>query len=440
MCGTAGAAQISYREAVLGVNPFLGVIFNWLGGLASASCYLPFRGIKRWSWETYWLVQGIFSWIFAPILIAAALVPHLYSILHAAPASSLFFSYFWGSMWGFGALTFGLSIRYLGIALGYPIAMGLCTVFGTLMPPIFSGEMGTIVRQRSGQFILLGIGICVVGIIFSGLAGRSKEQELSEEEKKKTVKEFHYGKGLAVSIFAGVMSACFAYGLAAGKPIAQIAQTKLALEHHSGLWQGLPVLVVVMLGGFTTNFFWCLILLVRNRSASQYIGLSALTDPAGSAPSGAVSAVPPPAPTEFPSQSAAAVRAPSVSRLPVSRLIVNYLFAGAAGVIWYFQFFFYSMGQTEMGKYAFSSWTLLMASIIISSTLWGIALHEWRGTSRRTQGLVAIGLVLLVASTVVVGYGNYLQVNGSSQPRPASNPRQKLGMAQKLDPPSTPRS
>ncbi|MHB1857810.1 MAG: L-rhamnose/proton symporter RhaT, partial [Acidobacteriaceae bacterium] len=166
MFGTAGAAQISYREAVLGVNPFLGVIFNWLGGLASASCYLPFRGIKRWSWETYWLVQGIFSWILAPILIAAALVPHLYSILHAAPASSLFFSYFWGSMWGFGALTFGLSIRYLGIALGYPIAMGLCTVFGTLMPPIFSGEMGTIVRQRSGQFILLGIGICVVGIIF----------------------------------------------------------------------------------------------------------------------------------------------------------------------------------------------------------------------------------------------------------------------------------
>jgi L-rhamnose-H+ transport protein len=80
-----------------------------------------------------------------------------------------------------------------------------------------------------------------------------------------------------------------------------------------------------------------------------------------------------------------------------------------AGVIWYFQFFFYSMGQTKMGKYDFSSWTLHMASIIIFATLWGLALKEWRGTSTRTKWLVATGLFLLVGSTVVVGYGNYLK-------------------------------
>ena len=396
----------------MGANPFLGVIFHWLGGLASASCYLPFRGIKRWSWETYWLLQGVFSWIIAPILIAAALVPNLFAVLHAAPTSSIFFSYFWGFLWGFGALTFGLSIRYLGIALGYPIALGLCTVFGTLMPPIFRGEMGTIVHQTSGQFILLGIGICVLGIIFSGLAGRSKEQELSEEEKKKTVEEFHYGKGLAVSIFAGVMSACFAYGLAAGKPIAQIAQTRLALDHRSDLWQNLPVLVVVLLGGFTTNFFWCLILLVRNRSANQYLGAPAQTDAPLQIPSDTASAFPPPVQAEFHSHAAAIPSLPP-ARLSASMLTMNYLFAAATGIIWYFQFFFYSMGQTKMGKYDFSSWTLHMASIIIFSTFWGIAIHEWRGTSLRTRGLVAIGLVLLVASTLVVGYGNYLQASGS---------------------------
>ena len=379
----------------------------------------------------------MFSWIIAPILIAAALVPHLYAILHAAPASSLFFSYFWGFLWGFGALTFGLSIRYLGIALGYPIAMGLCTVFGTLMPPIFDGEMGTIVRHASGQFILAGIAICVLGIVFSGLAGRSKENELSEEEKKKTVEEFHYGKGLAVSIFAGVMSACFAYGLSAGKPIAAIAYGQLVLEHRSGLWQNLPVLVVVLLGGFTTNFFWCLFLLVRNRSASQYLGTPAPTERPMDAPSDAASAVPPPVASEFHSHDGRA-SSQFPPRLRVNILTVNYLFAATAGVIWYFQFFFYSMGQTEMGKYDFSSWTLHMASIIIFSTIWGILIHEWRGTSLRTRGLVAIGLVLLVTSTIVVGYGNYLQANPTRGSAAATYLPQKTNMAQNLK--SFPRS
>ena len=403
----------------MGANPFLGVIFHWLGGLASASCYLPFRGIKRWSWETYWLLQGLFSWILAPILIAAALVPHLFAILHAAPTSSIVFAYLWGFLWGFGALTFGLSIRYLGIALGYPIALGLCTVFGTLMPPIFSGEMGAILHQAPGQFVLIGIAICVLGIIFSGLAGRSKEKELSDEEKKQTVQEFHYGKGLAVAIFAGIMSACFAYGLAAGKPIAAVAKTQLAIDHRLPLWQNLPVLVVVLLGGFTTNFLWCLILLVRNRSASQYIGTPAGTDAPTEAPSDAASVVPPNALSESHAMGDAAPK-PLRARLFAAILIMNYLFAAATGVVWYFQFFFYSMGQTEMGKYDFSSWTLHMASIIIFSTIWGIAIHEWRGTSVRTRGLVAVGLALLVASTLVVGYGNYLQANDNTPARTAS--------------------
>jgi L-rhamnose-H+ transport protein len=402
----------------LGANPLIGVIFHWLGGLASASCYLPFRGIRRWSWEVYWLLQGVFSWIFAPLLIASALVPHLFSILHSSPGSSLFYAYFWGFLWGFGALTFGLSIRYLGIALGYPIALGLCTVFGTLMPPLFQGEMGTIVRQTSGQFILGGIGVCVLGIVFSGLAGRSKEQELSDEEKKKTVEEFHYGKGLAVSIFAGVMSACFAYGLAAGKPIAAIAATQLAQDHRSALWQNLPVLVVVLLGGFTTNFFWCLLLLVRNRSANQYFGTPAAAGVATDAPLDAASAVPPPVAEEF-HPSHASEPGGRTDRLRGRLLTLNYLFAAATGIIWYFQFFFYSMGQAEMGRYDFSSWTLHMASIIIFSTLWGIAIHEWRGTSLRTRSLVGVGLLLLVGSTVIVGYGNYLQANG--KPAAAAN-------------------
>jgi L-rhamnose-H+ transport protein len=390
----------------LGANPFLGVMFHWLGGLASASCYLPFRGIKRWSWETYWLLQGIFSWIIAPLTLAGLLVPNLFPILHAAPASSIFFAYFWGCLWGIGGLTCGLSIRYLGFALGYPIVLGLCTVFGTLMPPIFSGEIHSIVSQTSGQVILLGIGVCVLGIFFSGFAGRAKENELTEAQKKESVEEFHYGKGIAVSILSGVMSACFAYGLAAGKPIADIARGQLFAHHGADLWQNLPVLVVVLWGGFTTNFIWCVILLVRNHSASQLAGDAAEPEPHHLDVTPLDAAVADALPFEdLPVQPA------RHERLKAALMVTNYTMAALAGVMWYFQFFFYSMGQTKMGKYDFSSWTLHMASIIIFATIWGFALKEWRGTSLRARGLVAVGLALLVASTVVVGYGNYIKAS-----------------------------
>jgi L-rhamnose-H+ transport protein len=373
---------------ILGVNPLIGVIYHWLGGLASASCYVPFRGIKRWSWEVYWLVQGTFSWIIAPTLIASLLVPGVFSVLHAAPASSIFWAYFWGCMWGIGGLTCGLAVRYLGFALAYPLVLGLCTVFGTLMPPIFSGEIRAIAQGTSGQVVLLGLGVCVIGIFLSGFAGRSKENELTAAEKKESVEEFHYARGVAVSILSGVMSACFAYGLAAGKPIGALAKTQLLANNRADLWQNLPVLIVVMLGGFTTNFIWCAILLARNGSVRQYFGQ--------------------PAPT--------AERAKESARIPAGTMFANYAFAALAGVTWYFQFFFYSMGQTRMGKYDFSSWTLHMASIMIFATIIGIMLHEWRGTGSRTRTLVAAGLLFLLGSTVVVGYGNYIKArDGASQ-------------------------
>ncbi len=376
----------------MGPNPLLGVVFHWLGGLSSGSCYLPYRGVKRWAWETYWLLQGVVSWIVAPILIALLLVPGLSAILHQAPARSLVLAYFWGFMWGFGGLTFGLSVRYLGQSLGYAIALGLTAAFGTLMPPLFAGQLGSIAAERSGQVILLGVGICLLGIVLTGMAGMRKERELSAEEKKGTIKEFNFAKGLMVAIFAGVMSACFAYGLAAGKPIAVIAKGYLMSHGRADLWQNLPVLVVVLLGGFTSNFIWTMTLIVRNRTASEYLG------------------VPPRKLVAARSLGAAAAIG---ERMNSKTLAANYLLSISTGLMWYFQFFFYSMGQTKMGKYDFSSWTLHMASIIIFSTLWGVLLKEWKGSSRRTHGLVAFGLIVLVLSTVVVGLGNYLKLHPS---------------------------
>jgi L-rhamnose-H+ transport protein len=380
-------------------NPALGVLFHWLGGLASASFYVPYRGVKNWAWETYWLVGGFCSWIIMPWLLAFTLTRDLPSVLHESPSSSIFWAYFFGVLWGLGGLTFGLTMRYLGMSLGMAVALGYTAAFGTLMPPIFRGEFAAqVLGTHSGIIILIGVAVCLVGIAFAGAAGVSKEREVSDAQKRASIKEFNLKKGLLVATFSGVMSACFAYGLAAGDPIKAVS-----LRHGTAiLWQGLPALVVVLAGGFTTNFIWCVILNLRNRTGYQYFE----SDIRGSNPERSeehiIETV-----TDAPAKEMAVVAAVTEKTAARAPMLANYLFSALAGTTWYMQFFFYTMGETQMGRYKFSSWTLHMASIIIFSTLWGIALHEWNGTGVRTKLLLAFSLLVLVASTIVVGYGNY---------------------------------
>lgn len=381
-------------------NPMLGVLLHWLGGLASASFYVPFRGVKVWAWETYWLVGGVFSWIVAPWLLALGITSDLTGVLHEASVPTLFWTYFFGVLWGLGGLTFGLTMRYLGMSLGMAIALGFTAAFGTLMPPIFRGEFRTLVLgTHSGIVILIGVVVCLFGIAVAGAAGGSKEKELSEEQSRAAIKEFDLKKGLMVATFSGIMSACFAYGLAAGDPIKQ-----LTIRHGtSPLWQGLPVLVVLLAGGFTTNFIWCLILNIRNHTGSQYFSPE-LHMPWPSREDEYILESPIDAPGEE-MAAAAALASGRVERVP---MLTNYFFSALAGTTWYFQFFFYTMGETKMGHFKFSSWTLHMASIIIFSTLWGIGLKEWNGVGPRTKLLVALTLFILVGSTIIVGYGNYM--------------------------------
>jgi len=383
----------------VGPNPFIGVIYHWIGGFASATNFIPFRGIKRWSWEIYWLIQGFAAWIVAPTVLGSIFVPNLYGIIHQTYVTNprnVWLAFLFGVLWGVGGITFGLAIRYLGIALGYAIALGLCAAFGTIVPPIAHHEFGTILHSTAGQIILLGVLVCVIGVAINGAAGVSKEREITPEEKAEAGEtDYNFGKGIAIAILAGFMSSFFAFGLDAGKPIGNLAKTQLLAAGRMDLWQNLPVLVVVLWGGFVTNFIWSAILIFQNGSVRQFGGEPGNNPMRATHASGDTLVDLDP------------LDASTFNRLASKTLVANYLFAALAGVVWYFQFFFYSMGQTKMGKYDFSSWTLHMASIIIFATLWGLFLKEWRGTSRRTRILVATGLFLLVSSTVVVGYGNY---------------------------------
>jgi L-rhamnose-H+ transport protein len=378
----------------LGGNPLLGVFLHWLGGLASASFYVPFRRVRGWSWETYWLAGGVMSWIIVPWILAVSLTHNLFHVLQMAPVSAILWTYFFGVLWGLGGLTFGLTMRYLGLSLGMSVALGYTAVFGTLVPPIFHGQFMQLLAQRSGIIILVGVGICIGGIVLAGTAGISKENELSHEEKLATIQEFSLKRGLGVATFCGVMSSCFAFGLDAGNPIKALTMG----QGTPVMWQGLPVLVVLLAGGFTTNFIWCVVLSMQNRSYGEYLRIprrrerELMTHP----------------PIENVTDAASTEMALEFELHPrgTSSLAANYGFSALAGATWYMQFFFYTMGETQMGQYKFSSWTLHMASIMIFSTIWGIALKEWRGVSLRTKVLVFLTLLTLVGSTVVVGYGN----------------------------------
>jgi L-rhamnose-H+ transport protein len=381
----------------MGTNPLIGVFYHWIGGLASASNFIPFRGIKRWSWEIYWLIQGVAAWIIAPLVISLLFVPDTLHILSIVPHPVIAHAVLWGVLWGVGGITFGLSIRYLGLALGYAIALGFSTAFGTLMPPLFKGQLGAILHDRSGQVVMMGVGICLLAIFVNGLAGSRKEREVTAREKAEEGEaDFSFTRGLAVAVFAGIMSSFFAVGLDAGKPIGDIARVSLLQHGRLDLWQNLPVLIVVLWGGFLTNLVWSVILIVKNRSGAEFFGQPG-RNPMRAAPITSETLV------DFDP------RDPASLRIASGTLVRNYLLAALAGVIWYFQFFFYSMGQTKMGKFEFSSWTLHMASIILFATLWGIVLREWRGTSAKTKALVTLGILLLIGSTVVVGLGNYLK-------------------------------
>jgi L-rhamnose-H+ transport protein len=345
------------------MEPFLGVFLLAVAGLAAASFYIPFRRVKDWAWETYWLTQGFAAWIIMPVVIAWLTTPDLPAVLSASPVKSMWWAYIFGAMWGIGGLTFGLSMRYLGMSLGYAMALGFCAAFGTMIPPVVAGDAVAVFTTVSGLAILAGVIVCLLGIAVCGYAGVLKERQLTEKQKKQAIKEFALVKGFIVAVFAGIMSACMAFAIQAGKPIAQAALDAGAKQ----IYQNNPVFIFAMGGGFTTNCIWCLILTLRNKSASDYV------------------------------------------KNPSKTLLTNYVLAFIGGATWYLQFFFYGMGMSKLGKeYDFASWTILMAFIIVFSNIWGLLFREWKGSSRRTYSLIYFGLFVLFISTIIIGYGNYI--------------------------------
>ena len=325
-----------------------GLLIIAVGAFCQSSSYVPIRKIRSWSWETFWLVQGLFAWLIFPFAGAMLAVPSDASLfgLYACYPRETALTVVFGMLWGVGGLTFGLSMRYLGVALGQSIALGTCAGLGTILTPLFLGRPGDLTAS-----VICGVVATLIGIAIIGVAGHLKSKGLSEEAKKEAVKDFNFPKGILVALSAGFMSACFNIGLGFGEPLNFGDAT-------ADIFKTLPATFLVTFGGFLTNAAYCLFQNARNKTFGDYAN--------GKVWAG------------------------------------NLLFCALAGLLWYSQFFGLSLGKgflTSSESLMTFSWCILMALNVTFSNVWGIILKEWKGSSRKTVAVLLTGIAVLIISS-----------------------------------------
>lgn len=332
----------------------IGLLIIAVGAFCQSSCYVPINKIKEWSWESYWIVQGVFAWLVLPLLGAMLAVPDGHSLweLFVKSPESTWLTIGFGVLWGIGGLTFGLSMRYLGVALGQSIALGTCAGLGTILGPVVLNILypGQGLLSSLTASVIIGVVVTLVGIAIIGVAGGMKSNSLSEEEKKMAVKEFNFPKGIAVALLCGLMSACFAIGLAVGGEI--------RFDGVDPMYETLPATFLVTLGGFVTNAVYCFAQNSKNHTWSDYSKKSVWAN--------------------------------------------NLIFCFIAGALWYSQFFGLALGKgflTDSPALTAFAWCILMALNVVFSNLWGIILKEWKGCSKQTIVVLSLGIIVLIIST-----------------------------------------
>lgn len=333
----------------------IGLLIIAIGAFCQSSCYVPINKIKNWSWESYWIIQGVFAWLIFPLLGALLAIPEgksLCGLYASASTFNVLMTLFFGVLWGVGGLTFGLSMRYLGVALGQSIALGTCAGLGTIMGPvllnIFFPEQHAL--ERLTFAVIIGVVVTLIGIAIIGVAGSMKSASLSEEEKKEAVKDFNFPKGLAIALLAGFMSGCFNVGLTFGESINFV--------DTDPMFKALPAILLVTTGGFVTNAIYCFYQNQKNGTWGDYANGSVWGN--------------------------------------------NLIFCALAGVLWYSQFFGLSLGQGYLQgspDLLTFSFCILMALNVTFSNVWGILLKEWKGCSMNTILVLLIGLVVLIISS-----------------------------------------
>lgn len=344
-------------------NPIIGTGLHAVGGMSASSCYMPFEGIKKWSWGTFWIVQALFAWLIMPFVIGYLTVPNLFQVLKEAPSAAVWAAFILGATYGFGGLSFGYAIRNIGYSLTYTISIGISAVLGTVVPMILNGTVVEQFTKTGGGIVLGGMVISVIGVGLCGRAGFLKEKNIGEKQGD-TKSGFNMKKGLFLTLIAGTLSAVWGISLEFGQPISDVAA-----KYGAGHFEGNAKLIVSSLGCLLTNLTWFIVVTIKDGTIKSLW-----------------------------------------QRKEVGNKLFfgNYALSALAGSLWYTQFFFYGLGHVKMGSFQFASWVLHMSMLIFFSYIIGVVMKEWRGVKRRTYVTLIIALVVLVGSFVLMSYGSYI--------------------------------
>ena len=346
-------------------NPLIGTLIHAVGGIAASTCYVPYQKIKKWSWDTYWLVQASFAWFIFPFLIGFLTVPNLFNVFSDASSEVLINATLLGAIYGFGGMCFGFAIRHIGYSLTYTISIGISAILGTIVPLIMHGELSQKFNGPGGYTIFFGMGLALLGIIICGIAGYRKEKDLKNNNANGAEPlTFNMKKGLTLTIIAGVLSAVFGISLEVGAPVAEIAGT-----YGAGNFEGNANLILSTGGAFITNFIWFTVVGLKKGTLKEII---------------------------------------DVKGIGKKHFYLNLGMSILSGALWYGQFFFYGIGHVQMGAYKFASWVLHMSMLIFFSYIVGIVMKEWKQVTKRTNSTLVFALIILVVSFVIMAYGSQL--------------------------------
>jgi len=342
----------------MSLNILFGILLIAVGAFSSGSFAVPFARIKNWQWETYWMVYSVGAYVIFPLLACLIFAPYWWAVIKLTPAGTLLLVFLLGAIYGIGNLSFGLSLRYLGLSLGYALSLGLMLAIGTLIPPIIDGRLKVMIESSGGNMLLAGIGVAAIGIAFSAWAGILKDKSLERDKKLGSIGEFDLIKGILAALLVGVTGSAMSLGFEQGLPVVDIAEQ----QGTDPLFSMMPVYIVLLMGTLVTTIIWCGFLGIKNKSLKNY-----------------------------------------ATAKNSRTLLLNYGFGLLAGLLWFSQFIFYGMGKSKMGPFTFTSWGILMALTIGFASVWGLIRGEWKGVSLKVYVIMGISLIILILASFMIG-------------------------------------
>ena len=339
-------------------NISAGVLLIAAGAFAAGSFAIPFGEIKEWKWESYWLVYSLGAYVLFPMGACIVFARSFLVVYQGVPHEVLVKVFVTGIVYGIGNLSFGLSLRHLGISLGYALSLGLMLAIGTLVPPLIDGRLSIMFQGPGGTLLILGVLVSCAGIALSGWAGLMKDRNIAASEKHSSVPEFQLVKGTSAAVLVGITGSAMSLGFEQGIPVADYA----ARTGVNSLFVTMPVMILLLSGTMVTTIAWCLWLGIKNKSLGDY------------------------------------------SKIVLgSKLAMNYLLALLAGFLWFSQFILFGMGKSKMGRFTFTSWGILMALTIVCATLWGLFKKEWKGAPVRAYIVMIVSLLIIIGSSFMIG-------------------------------------